>query len=290
MEDYKRKMIINKIVVGVALLFCVHLGKAQQKGYTLKEADSLIKRIDAITKKQVKKNVDVFMKDGSASSLWNAGDYKALRQYSKKIRNKLFECYKSGKGCNATHYNRRVLALLDLPQYMKDSLLRYKHTEREVRAAVGDTIAQQEIIKSYRDFLNTDIKTDTELYDIYYKKNIGLSLLLYIGTEESIRIFLEGMNTTDVFEDTNTPYGLPKNKVSVFYRLLGSYSGLLSNDPLVSHFYFQTFLYTENEKEPSKEYQDYLRQLEKYFYDKHKVRITIKAPYLIQGQEYVIEH
>lgn len=284
-------MTVIKIVACIALLFCLHLLKAQQRGYTLKEADSLIKRIDAITKKQVKNNIDIFMKDGSASSLWNAGDYKILRQYSKKIRNKLFECYKIGTSCDATQYNRRVLALLDLPQYMKDSLLRYKHTEIEVRAAVGDTIAQQEIIKSYREFLNIDINTDTELHNMYYRKNLDVALLLYIGTKESIKVFLEGMNTKDVYEDTNTPYGLPKNKISVFYRLLGSYSGLLmDSNPLLSYFYLQKFLYVENEKDLGKEYQDYLRQLEQYFYEKHGVKITIKAPYFILGQEYVIEH
>lgn len=289
MENYKGKI----IAIFLFILLSTEMTNAQNKKLTMNQADSLQKKINAGLKKRGEEEVSMFLKTGNASELWDNlnWNYKILRQNSKKIRNKLFQCYKPSKICDAPQYNRRVLAVLDLPQYMKDSLLHYKHTEREVKAALGDTVSQKEIINEYREFLTRDIKTDDELDERYYSRYLDISLLLYMRTPEAIKVFLEGLNSADCFEDTRVPHGFPANKISLFYYLLGSYSAYVDDDsPLLSYFYLRRFLYVKNEKDLGADYQNYLRQLEKYFYDSYRVKISIKAPYLILGEEYHIEH
>ncbi|MCF6352190.1 MAG: hypothetical protein L3J06_04175 [Cyclobacteriaceae bacterium] len=253
--------------------------------YSLEEVDSLIKIGKNNRKQRIENEIDIYLNSDnlSGSILLKPMYYSYLRLYSNKIRNKLFKGYKKNR------YNRRVLGLLDLPQYMKDSLLNYKHTELEVRAGLGDSTAQNKIVNMYKDFLKLDIKTDQDLYQEFYEKKIGVAMLYYIGTEQFIKIFIEGMNTTDIYEDTHGKK--PYNLQSIFYVLLMTYAGLADDIPLISYLYIQNrFLYTESEEALGEEYQLYLRQLEQYFYDKHGVRINIKAPYFILGFERYMVH
>ena len=123
-----------------------------------------------------------------------------------------------------------------------------------------------------------------------HDKKIPKILLSYMGTDESINLFLEGLNSMDTYENTDSG-----NKQSVFYDILSSYEGLvLENNifkeyPKLNYFYYQRFLYTE-EGVLGKDYQAWLRELEKYFEDRHGVKLNIQAPYLIQGYEYYPEH
>lgn len=256
--------------------------------YSLEEVDSLLHRLDSITAYNIQRDIGYFFDTGGASILLsNPSYYAKLHNYSEKIRDELFKCY---KGCSGSHYNRRVLGLLELPQYMKDSLLNFKYTELEVRAGVGDTIAQNKIVKMYKEFLKLDIRTDKDLYKAFYAKKIPEAMLNYIGTKNSIELFIEGMSSSDTFEQTY--FGKPYNQVSIFTVLLGSYTGLLLvNEPLVSYLYYQNrFLYAENEKVLGEGYQAWLKEVERYFKDKHGVELNIKAPYLILGYERYMVH
>ena len=123
----------------------------------IERANELIVTRDSAVNARFVENLNSFRESGRASILIsNPEYYKRLRSYSQEIRERLFPCY---KGCKSSSYNRQVLGLLDLPQYMKDSLLNFKYTEPEVRVAVGDTSVQNEAIRQYRIFLSTDMKT-----------------------------------------------------------------------------------------------------------------------------------
>lgn len=262
--------------------------KSFGQGITLNnEVNSLIQRVDSITQVRLQQEVQRFLAGSGASVLISDPDYyRSLKDYSERISKKLFECYKE---CPGSQYNRRVLGLLELPQYMVDSLLNYPYTELEVRAGLGDTSAQNEIFRLYREFLSIDIKTSDDINERLYKKRLPEALLNYIGTEESVQIYLEGMNSYDVYEDQYT-LGQNKNKISVFYDILSSYSGLTGQTFLTSYLYFQRFLYVEKEDALGLEYQKYLRQLEHYFDSKYGINLNIRAPYLILGSKYYIEH
>lgn len=282
MGTYKRK--IRYLIVGFVLTYSTSW--AQRISYSKDQADSLMQRVDSITSVRFQEDMKYFLKTGEAFILLSDADYyRKLKEYSESIRDQLFKCYKK---CSGSHYNRKVLGLLDLPQYMKDSLLNYKYTELEVRAGVGDTTAQQAIINAYRNFLTLDIKTDKDLNEELYRKKLPEAILVYMGSKEAIKIFLEGLNSTDVFEDT---YGQePYNTISLFYYLLGSYSGFIADTPpIMSQFYLQKFLYTED-GDLGEDYQEWLRELEQYFEERHGVKLTIKAPYLIQGYERYMVH
>lgn len=283
MGTYKRKIRILLYTVFVCATFDYCFG---QDSIEFTHVNQLIATRDSAVNARFTEDMDYFLKSGRASILLSNSDYyRRLRPYSKEIRDRLFPCYKK---CKGSEKNRRVLGLLDLPQYMKDSLLNYKYTELEVRAGLGDTIAQQAIIKTYRNFLTLDIKTDKDLNEELYRKKLPQALLVYMGSEEAIKIFLEGLNSTDIFEDTYDQE--PYNKISLFYYLLGSYSAFIADTPsIMSQFYLQKFLYTEGGG-LGEDYQEWLRELERYFEDRHGIKLNIKAPFLIQGYEYIIEH
>lgn len=285
MGTYRKKMICLLSII-VAMTYNYSLAQSYSNYYSLEQVDSLLQRIDSIKSARLQEDIKYFLDTGKSFKLLaDVRYYQRLREYSQLIRDSLFECYKK---CKGSENNRRVLGLLDLPQYMIDSLFDYKYTELEVRAGLGDTIAEQKIIEDYRRFLTLDVKTDRDLYKELYRKKFPEALLAYIGSEKAVKVFLEGLNSTTVFEDS---YGQePYNKISLFYYLLGSYSSLMPDiPPIISHFYLQRFLYSE-EGSLGEEYQLWLRKLEEYFYEKHGVKLHIRAPYLIQGYEYIMEH
>lgn len=283
MGTNKRKIKRLLIAMFVLIMFDQSFG---QGSIELAQVNQLIATRDSAVDAKFTEDMNYFLKSGRTSILLSNSDYyRRLGAYSETIREQLFLCYKK---CKGSEKNRRVLGLLDLPQYMKDSLLNYKYTELEVRAGLGDTAAQQEIINAYQNFLTLDIKTDKDLNEELYRKKLPEALLVYMGSEEAIKIFLEGLNSTDVFEDTYDQE--PYNKISLFYYLLGSYSAfIVDTPPIMSQFYLQKFLYTE-EGLLGEDYQAWLRELEKYFEDRHGVKLDIKAPYLIQGYERYMEH
>jgi hypothetical protein len=285
MEANKRKIVILIWgLLGLAFNSCA------QNSLSLKDVDSLVHMKEANIKLRLKREVDIFLQKADASLLYDPIYFPFLNSYSTQIRDKLFECYIEKKGCSGTQYNRRVLGLLDLPKYMKDSLLNYSATEPEVRASAGDTVIQGLYIKAYQIFLSQNIATDIDLQNHFVDKKLALILLLYIRSNKSVKEYVNGMSSTGVYEDMNTPWDRKKNKVSIFATLLGYYSAYIGGSPLISDFYYDRFLYVTDQKYLGIAYQDYLSQLEKYFFVRHNIKIEIKAPYMVLGQEYFIEH
>ncbi len=277
------------IVIILATLFLLScLGCAAQKQYTLDDVDKLTSRLDSITQAKLKRDVEIFLAEEDKAYLLLENPYylKFIKGYSNSISAKLFLNYKDA---SSSHYNRRLLGLLNIPQFMKDSLINYKYTELEVKAGVGHKESCQKIIQLYKEFISRDIATIDELNMHYYDKKLDVGLLSYIGSEESIRVFIEGMQSIDIYEDTNSP-GSPKNKISILTNLLSSYCSLLGEPPLTSGFYFNQFLYVESERDFAEEHKRYLKQLEEFFNKKYNLNIKLNAPFFILGQEYVIEH
>lgn len=282
MGTYKRKIKSLFILMFFLTMFDLCFGQDLANQIQIRQS---ISTGDSAINARFEEDLTYFRKSGESFILIsNPEYYRKLRPYSKEIRDRVFPCYKK---CSTSHYNRKVLGLLDLPQYMKDSLLNYKYTELEVRAGLGDTVAQREVYEKFKAFIQRDNKTSDEVYQYLFKEKLPVTLLVYIGSEESIKIYLEGMNSTDVYEDIDMP-GI-RNKVSVFGALLGNYSAYYGGDVIVNGFYYDRFLYSEAGS-LGEEYQLWLRKLEEYFYEKHGVKLNIRAPYLIQGYEYIMEH
>gem|GEM_PF-4625790 len=274
----------------ILFLLCLWSGLSfGQDPTSVKNALAQMNKRDSAVQARLKADIETFKKEeGKAYLLISNPEYhRHLRKYSADLRDKLFKCYKN---CPESADNRRVLGLLTLPKYMKDSLYLCKDTELEVRAGLGDKSAQQRIIKMYLDFLKKDIKTDAELYQYFYEPKLDLALLIYIGTPESIKIYIKGMATNDIYEDTQTAAGHPPNKISVFMNLLASYSGRIGGAPVVSGAYYQKFLYVEQPKDFDAKHKAYFRELEKFFAKKYGVTIKITAPFLILGQDYTMQH
>ena len=275
----KRKVRILLIAAFVCVIFDCCLA---QHSVDILQVNKLIATRDSAVDARFEENLNYFRESGQASTLVSDPDYyKRLKSYSKEIRDRVFPCY---KGCKSSSYNRQVLGLLDLPEYMKDSLLNFKYTELEVRAGLGDTAAQREVYNKFQAFIQRDNKTSDEVYQYLHKEKLPVILLAYMGTNESIQVYLKGMNSTDIYEDTESG-----NKGSVFGTLLGNYSAYYGGSVITNSVYYDRFLYTE-EGALGKDYQEWLRELEQYFEDRHGLKLNIQAPYLIQGYEYYPEH
>lgn len=282
MGTNKRKI---KNLLSAIFTFAAFFPCYGQTKVDIERVNNLIATRDSAVDARFEADLNYFRESGKSFILISRPEYyKRLRSYSQEIRERLFPCYKK---CKGSENNRRVLALLDLPQYMKDSLLNFKYTEMEVRAGLGDTAAQREVYDKFNTFIQRDNKTSDEVYLYLHKEKLPAIMLVYIGSDESIRMYLEGMNSIDIYEDMDMPE--PRNKVSVFMDLLGNYSAYYGGSVITNGFYYDRFLYTE-EGALGKGYQAWLRELEEYFEERHGVKLDIKAPYLIQGWEYYPEH
>jgi hypothetical protein len=264
------------------LCVVAHTAFSQQSVYEV--AAKQVKQRESIVEIRLNDDIQKVLEDGGSYRLYRKEYFRYLRKYSLLIREKLFECYQGE--CKTpqmqAHYNRKILGLLDLPDYMKDSLLNYRYTEPEVRAAVGDEVAQRDFFERYNKFIATDIKTNDEVKQFLNEK-IDLTLLAYIRSEESLKIFLNGLQTNDVYTSESDNETI---QVSKFTVLLNSYGLYIGGSALLDEDYYKEFLYVNKEADFDTFHEEYFKQLEAYFKDKHKVDVKINAPYMILGSEF----
>jgi len=278
---------IIKILFASILYVVTHATFSQQSVY--EAVTKQVKQRDSIVQLRLKDDIQKVLEDGGSYRLYRKEYFRYLIKYSLLIREKLFECYQDE--CNTpqtqAHYNRKILGLLDLPDYMKEGLLNYRYTEPEVRAAVGDQAAQRDFFERYNKFISTDIKTADEIKQFLSEK-IDLTLLAYIRSEESLKIFLSGLQTNDVYTSESDNETI---RVSKFVVLLNSYGLYIGGSALLDEDYYKKFLYVDKEQDFDMLHKEYFKQLEAYFKDQHKINIKINAPYMILGREFsIIEH
>nr|WP_288931388.1 hypothetical protein [uncultured Allomuricauda sp.] len=208
---------------------------------------------------------------------YNYQYYPYLKMYSDTLAPVLFKYYKKNS------VTRKALGLLELPQFMKDSLLAYDKTEEYIKAALGDSISEKNIINSFNNINAKDLKTIKQR-DLFY--DLAFSLL-YINSKNTIKAFLKGMESDKIDKDleSNLPEDL-KFHESRFASLLGVYSSIYEYEYITSVWHNGRF---DGLKKRTKEMEIYFKELEEYFFNEYNIKITINPPFLQYGELEIIE-
>lgn len=235
-------------------------------------------------KKRVKKYLEFGESDKKSISFYwlerynyNYQYYPYLKMYSDTLAPVLFKYYKKNS------VTRKTLGLLELPQFMKDSLLFYDKTEEYIKAALGDSISEKNIIKAFNEINKKDLKTIKQrelFYDLAFS-------LLYINSKNTIKVFLKGMESNKIDKDieSNLPEDL-KFHQSRFTSLLGVYSSIYEYEYITSAWYQRRF---RGLKERTKEMELYFKEIESFFLEKYNTKIIINAPFIEYGEIEIIE-
>ena len=208
---------------------------------------------------------------------YNYKYYPYLKIYSDTLAPELFKYYKRN------NTSRKALGLLELPQFMKDSLLAYDKTENYIRAALGDSISERKIINEFKVINAKDFKKK-EQRDLFY----GLAFkLLYINSKSTINVFLKGMESSkiDIDLESNLSDDLKLHE-SRFSSLLGVYSSIYEYEYIPSYWHSYRL---NGLKKRTKEMEMYFKEIEKYFLEKYERKITINAPFIQYGEIEIIE-
>ena len=173
-------------------------------------------------------------------------------------------------------FNKRkmeVLALMQLPQKTRDSILNYEGAPLYIKARLGDSIAEMKIIREFDSLVVMNVNDD------FRKKRLRLRQLahelMYIDSDKSINTLVTALETPLVYDLKN---GIV---VSRFGELLYAYKSFNQYEFEVS-FYYKRFLVGLKNK--TDEMQKYFELLEAYFKRKHNQIIVIQAPFLGYGR------
>ena len=241
----------------------------KQKKRDLKELETIINSYVNLPKNRQKQfNTSVFVKKEY---------YPYLKKYSKKLTPELFKHYKNSSS------ERLVLGLLNTPQYIKDSLLSFKNTQIQVRASIGDTNAENIIIKMFEKIVNTKINNDS-----LAKTFLNLQYhLLYINSTKTLNTYLKFMESSKVYVDYKSQnineYSLNR---SLFEILRFGYSKVYKYEIITSNLYTKRF---RGANKRSKEMEIYFKEAESYLSKKYNTKIKINAPFLEKGFPFIEE-
>ena len=210
--------------------------------------------------------------------------YKELNKYKDQLIPSVWYDYIQYQGARSEY--AKFLSLLDISQAKKDSLLQDKETPLAVRARLGDKEAEQKIIKRFNEAF-------TNVGSLYFEERVDLAdKLLYIGTETSLDIFFEMLDSDRIYY---YEYSCNRRKcwadgavandllwaiskyypVKIFTRL---------PEELVGQSYFDEKEHPKNPGQyytvyPERNMQPYYREVEKLIKELYDRNVTIDPPY-----------
>ncbi len=221
------------------------------------EAKILIPQIQALC------GMDQHERERAILTLKQPSCYRHLAKHSLSLLNCLQDYERSEDSAI-------ILGLLDLPESVSTNLLRSARTPEFVRARLGDLEAERKIISNFNESMR-----ESGNVELAYQ-------LLYVGTQNAILAFAKGMESDAIYTDALG------RKVSILQCLLNCYGVVYKEEPLFSAELRRHIFVSEKEFRDAK-HQEFLRAIETYFKRRHNVEIKLKARFLIEGKEVIIE-
>ncbi len=173
-------------------------------------------------------------------------------------------------------FNKRkmeVLALMQLPQKTRDSILNYEGTPLYIKARLGDSVAEIKIIREFDSLVSMNFNSDVienraSLIKLAQK-------LMYIDSDKSINTLVKALETPLVDDLKN---GIIESRMSL---LLAQYRKYNPYEFMLSYRYLRFLVGLKNKTD---EMQKYFDLLEVYYKRKHNQIIVIQAPFLGYGR------
>lgn len=198
------------------------------------------------------------------------GGFEQLKYYSDSLVPVLFKYISKDRQC------LRALAIFDLPQYMRDSILGLKEVPDYIRARLGDSLVEKQIINNFHRLYNKPDLNSKELEELRRLSN----QLTYIRSNAVIDEFLNSLESEKIDEYE----GVTSSRINMIlnaYRLIYPESAILLN-----RFYASNF---RQIKSRTPELESYFLQIENYILQNHNKKIKINAPFLSYGHRTVYE-
>ena len=199
------------------------------------------------------------------------GGFEQLKHYSDSLVPVLFKYISKDRQC------LRALVIFDLPKYMKDSVLSLKEVPDYIRARLGDSLVEKQIINNFHRLYNKpDNMNSKEREDIIRL----LGQLTYIRSNAVVDEFLNSLESEKIDEYE----GVTSSRINMIlnaFRLIYPESAILLN-----WFYASNF---RQIKSRTPELESYFLQIENYILQNHNKKIKINAPFLSYGHRTVYE-
>ncbi|MDB3905487.1 hypothetical protein N9335_03320 [Crocinitomicaceae bacterium] len=198
------------------------------------------------------------------------GGFEQLKHYSDSLVPVLFKYIRKDRQC------LRALAIFDLPKHMKDSILGLKEVPDYIRARLGDSLVEKQIINNFHRLYNKPDLNSKELEELRRLSN----QLTYIRSNAVIDEFLNSLESEKIDEYE----GVTSSRINMIlnaYRLIYPESAILLN-----RFYASNF---RQIKSRTPELESYFLQIENYILQNHNKKIKINAPFLSYGHRTVYE-
>lgn len=173
-------------------------------------------------------------------------------------------------------FNKRkmeVLALMQLPQKTRDSILNYEGTPLYIKARLGDSVAEIKIIREFDSLVSMNFNSD-----VIEKRASLIKLaqkLMYIDSDKSINTLVKALETPLVDDLKN---GIIESRMSLLLSQYGKYN------PYEFMLSYRCLRFLVGLKNKTDEMQKYFDLLEAYFKRKHNQIIVIQAPFLNYGR------
>jgi hypothetical protein len=202
---------------------------------------------------------------------YNYRYYPLINTFSDTLVPVLFKYYKFND------VTPKTLALLDMPQSIKDSVLTSKDLDDFIRARLGDTIAENKIIKEFHKLNKKNIDSKDQQEALW---ELALNLL-YINSMKTIKTFIKGMESNKidmVYQEYNQQEG--NMFISRFNAFLGIYHSYYPYEYITSPWYNKRFWQLKTRTE---EMALYFKEIEGFFKNKYDVSININTSVMGYG-------
>lgn len=202
--------------------------------------------------------------------------YIWLRKHSDDIIRKLHPLY------NRYPSFEPLLALTNLPDSVKQDILRKKHETLLGRARLGDSLAISKYVNQYKQI--RDVKPNPQGYCVGFQHEWMASLIgkiLSFNKPELTKMVFNDMESTRIYIDPNNSQGTVYYTIP--YAVVAALKNRFPEEPLFNDDYLAQFFNAYSPDDVNPRIRKFYKQVEAFIWDKYKINVNIKVPFLEAG-------
>jgi len=192
-------------------------------------------------------------------------DCENVFKYSEVLIPKLYPHYKK------TFRIAKLLAVLDLPQNLKDSMLNDNRLDDLVKARLGDVKSEQTYVNNYYQTLKIKFDASQEI-----------ECLIYINSNRTKQIIFEAMESKKIL--LTTCYGgAEESKITLAAQAIFIYGRSHKDEPVFILDYYNRYTNVLNVSEFGVQHKELCKKLEETINRLEHKTIKINIPFFILG-------
>lgn len=198
-------------------------------------------------------------------------NYHWIKDNSNRIINKIVRLYYKDP------FYAELLSLTNLQDSVKSSILNNKQNNIIVaKARLGDTTSINRCIEWYKLQLNAN-----GLSYCHGKLSLEIGRILELNQPQLLPIIFKDMESDRIIIQNESRgddiyYTIP-------YAFVMALREMYPYEPIFNERYMYQFLESSEPSRVNPEVKEYFKQVEKFIWDKYKIKVKIKTPYLVSG-------